>query len=285
MITSSSNAAQIDYWNGDVGRRWAQLQNRLDGLFVEVTALAMAAAAAQPGERALDVGCGCGATLLELARRVGSSGHVTGLDVSEVMLDVARQRIAAEGLGQAEATLADAATHRFEPVTDLVFSRFGVMFFDAPAAAFTNIRLALKPGGRLVFACWRAMEQNDWVMVPLGAARPHLGPEEGPPADPEAPGPFAFADPERLRSVLTAAGFSRIDIVPEAPMLRLGSSGEMTAAADLITRIGPVSHALKDIDDVRAAAVRRDVAKVLEAHEGPQGIVLSTTIWVVTARV
>lgn len=285
MTEPDRNVAQIDYWNGEVGRRWAELQDRLDAFFVEVTDRAMLAAAAQPGERTLDIGCGCGATLLELARRVGPHGAVSGFDVSDVMLSVAQRRIESEGLTQARTMLADAATHRFEPDSaDLVFSRFGVMFFDRPTEAFANIRTAIAPGGRLDFVCWRPLDENGWVTVPLDAVRPFIEPEDGAPADPHAPGPFAFADPVRLRGILAEAGFSAIGIEPADVMLRLASAGQFKTAANLITQIGPVSRALKAVDETRRAAGEAAVARVLESHDGSGGIRLPAAIWVVTAR-
>ncbi len=196
---------------------------RLDRLFAGITEQAIAVAAPAPGERVLDIGCGCGATVLALATRVGANGHVLGVDVSAPMLEVARRRVAADGLSQAEVLLADAATHRFAAgQADLIFSRFGVMFFDAPVEAFINLRQALATGGRLFFACWRPFKHNDWFAVPFKAVVPHLPPQEKP--EPDAPGPFAFADPERV-TILGLAGFSDVAIRPVDTMLTVGRYG------------------------------------------------------------
>ncbi len=285
MNASARNAAQIDYWNGDVGRRWAEMQDRLDGMMLAVAALAIEAAAPKPGERTIDIGCGCGATVLELASAVGSSGQVTGFDISQVMLDVASRRIAAAGFGQARVVLADAASYPFEPQSaDLVFSRFGVMFFDAPVEAFAALKKALKPGGRMAFVCWRAQNENVWVTVPMAAAKPFLDAEDETPPDPYAPGPFAFADAGRLRAILTEAGFSSIEIAPADTLLPLAATGDLKAAAGLVTRVGPVSRALKAVDDARRVKAEAAVAEALAHHDGPGGVSLPAAIWVVTAR-
>ena len=218
--TAAPNADQVAYWNGDAGDKWARLQARLDGLFVPISAAAVAAAAPCQGEHALDIGCGCGATVLALAEGVGPLGRVTGVDISAPMLAVAEHRIAASALTQAAVLKADAATEPFAPGSfDLAFSRFGVMFFDAPVEAFINIHRALKPGGRLVFACWRPFKTNPWFSVPYRAAVPHLPEQERP--EPEAPGPFAFADPRPGRADPRPGG------------LRGGAGRGLRRAADL----------------------------------------------------
>ncbi|MFM8411336.1 MAG: class I SAM-dependent methyltransferase, partial [Alphaproteobacteria bacterium] len=158
LAASGPNAEQIDYWNDMAGPKWVALQESLDRQIGPLGAAAMAAADLQPGERVLDVGCGCGATSIELARRVAPGGAVLGVDVSTVMLEAARAaagRAGAEGL---EFANADAQTAPLTPAGfDVVFSRFGVMFFADPTAAFANLRRALRPGGRLAVVCWHAI--------------------------------------------------------------------------------------------------------------------------------
>ena len=206
------------FWNSVMGQAWVTQQAVISEVFTAVTETSLAAAAPQPGERVVDIGCGTGDTLLELAHRVGPTGAVLGVDVSVPMLDLARQRVAAAGLPNVACVLADAAEHPFEPgAADLVYSRFGVMFFDDPVAGFGHIRAGMKPGGRLAFACFRSMPESPWFRLVLAAARPHLPP--APPPDPEAPGMFTFARAERLRGILDAAGFRAIDLLPaDVPM-------------------------------------------------------------------
>ena len=191
------------------------MQDRLDGQIQPLGQAVIEALELKAGERVVDIGCGCGQTTVALAERVGAAGSVTGVDISQPMLAAARRRIAAHGLAQASVIEADAQTYRFEPETyDAVFSRFGVMFFDDPTAAFANILKGLKRGGRLGFLCWRAAIESDWMTVPIAAAQP-LFPEPAPPSDPFAPGPFAFADPDRLRAILSGAGFAGVTITPQ----------------------------------------------------------------------
>ena len=281
---AAPNADQAAYWNGEAGAKWATLQERLDRLFAGITEQAIAAAAPAPGERVLDIGCGCGATVLALAKEVGAAGHVLGVDISDPMLDVARRRITAGGLPQAEALLADAAAHRFEPGrTDLIFSRFGVMFFDAPVEAFINLRRALAPGGRLFFACWRPFKDNDWFAVPFKAVVPHLPPQEKP--EPDAPGPFAFADPDRVTRILGLAGFSDIAIRPFDTNLTLGGSENMADTASFASQVGPVSRALGTAtDDGQRKAAERALVTALRDHDGPAGITLGARLWFVSAK-
>ena len=274
------NADQIVYWNSAAGQRWADLQGRIDAVFAPLTAAALDFAAPRQGAAVVDVGCGAGATILELAGHVGSSGRIVGIDVSEPMLAVAAGRVASQGIAHASVLLADAATHPFERGTfDLAFSRFGVMFFADPVAAFTNIRTALVAGGRLAFACWQPLAANPWFTVPVGALKPLLPP--APPADPWAPGPFAFADPDRVRGILTAAGFEDVGIERHATSMRLG---DLAAAVDFVTQIGPAARLLGEADVEQRPALIAALRGALAPHDGPAGVVLGGAIWLVSAR-
>lgn len=277
------NSAQIEYWNDRAAVTWTALQDRLDAMMTALTIRALDAAAPAAGERVLDVGCGCGATVLELARRVGPNGSVLGADVSQPMAARARQRIATAGLGNAEVLVTDASTHGFEPSDrDLLFSRFGVMFFADPAAAFANLRRAIRPGGRLLFACWRPMAENPWFMVPTQAAA-HLLPPT-PPGDPDAPGPFAFANPDRVRHILGSAGWSDVTLSRQDVPMRLAGPGQIAEAAEFTTRVGGLARALAEAtQEVKASAVEA-IARVLADHDSSAGVCLSGSIWLVSAR-
>src|SRR5882672_4013246 len=200
------NRAQIDYWNHAGASRWVAHQERLDRSFQPIDVAVQARAAAAPDEHVVDVGCGCGGSTLALAERVGPRGSVLGVDVSAPMLARARERAAS--LPWVGFTEADATTHRFEPDADLLYSRFGVMFFDDPARAFANLRAALRNSGRMCFVCWRSPAENPWFTVPVAAAERVLGPL--PPLPPNAPSPFALADQERVHALLTSAGFRAV---------------------------------------------------------------------------
>lgn len=277
-VESGANADQIAYWNNSAGATWAELQDRLDRQIEPLGLRAMEVGAPKPGERVLDIGCGCGQTSLELAQRVGPAGQVSGVDISEPMLEVARRR------GGAAANVSflasDAQTQVFPPGGfDLAFSRFGVMFFDDPTAAFRNIAAALTPGGRLAFVCWRPMLENPWMGVPMFAALPLLPPMP-PPADPTAPGPFAFADPERLRAILAAAGFADIDIQPHDQLIG-GNDLEQTVAMSL--RVGPLGAVLRENPELKDGVVGA-IRQALAAYVTPQGVLLPSATWIVTAK-
>ena len=279
---AEGNAAQIAYWNDKAGANWTALQGQIDALFVPITELALAAAAPAPGEAVIDIGCGCGATVLALAERVGSAGRVLGVDVSEPMAARARERIAAAGLTNASVQVTDASTHGFAAQADLLFSRFGVMFFADPTAAFANLRRGVRAGGRLLFAAWRPVEENSWFSVPLAAGRPLL-PEE-PPADPDAPGPFAFRDPARVRAILSGAGWREIEFQPRDVPMRVGGAGGLEETTDLLMRLGALARLLADVDADTRSRVRDAVRAALLPHDGPSGVVLGGAIWLVSAR-
>jgi SAM-dependent methyltransferase len=239
-----------------------------------------------PGERALDVGCGCGQTTFQLAERVAPAGSVVGIDISAVMLARAQERAARSGAEGVRIRFenADAQTAALgEAAFDLVFSRFGVMFFADPPAAFANLRRALAPGGRLAFVCWQGPERNEWVRVPLAAAAKHL---TLPRPAPGAPGPFALSDPERTRAILAQAGFREIEIEPHERDLAI-ARGSLDEAAGFLTQIGPLSRALREAGAAGAElqeAVAQSVREALAPYAGPQGVRMGSASWIVTAR-
>ena len=246
----TANADQIDYWNGPSGEKWVRNQAVMDASLADATAALLPLADIRPGERVLDIGCGSGELSLLAADAVGASGLVTGADVSRPLLALARQRAAERA--NVRFLEADAATHAFAPEYDLLVSRFGVMFFDDPVVAFANLRRAAVPGGRLAFVCWRSVAENEYAAMPFAVAQPQMPPL--PPADPNAPGPFALSDPDRLRGILAEAGFCAIDIAPLDGVMRMGATPE--AAGIQATSLGPTARALAKMDeDVRARVV------------------------------
>jgi SAM-dependent methyltransferase len=281
LETTGPNAAQIEHWNGPNAETWVRLQARLDNQLAPLGRMAMDKAAIRKGERILDIGCGTGQTTLELAERVGGGGKVLGADISAPMLALARERLAAAKLGQASFEQADAQTHSFTPSSfDLVFSRFGVMFFADPAAAFANLRSALSKGGRIAFICWRPPQENPWVAIPMAAAFQHI-PRPAPP-EPGAPGEFAFADRERVRGILAGAGFSDISIEPRDALIG-GASLDETVETTL--DMGPVGAALREANSPeKRKAVGVAVREAIAPFAGPDGVRMGAAVWVVEGR-
>jgi ubiquinone/menaquinone biosynthesis C-methylase UbiE len=279
----SPNAREVEWWNSAQTRAWAEEHEAIDRLFAGLTQVALNLAAPQLGERVIDIGCGSGTTVLELASRVGSSGYVLGADVSKPSVEKARERIVAAGVRQAELTLCDVSTHIFPAnCFDLVFSRFGVMFFAEPVATFTNIRKAMKPDARLALAVFRTPQENKWATAPLAAVR-HILPPITPPG-PEEPGEFSWADAARVHRILESAGFQDVSLTPHDPVMPLAERGAAAEAASFMFRVGPVVRAMSDASEQQRKEVRAALEAFFRSHEGPQGIVLAGAIWIVTAR-
>jgi len=281
-MTTTDNAEQIAEWNGVQGGRWAALRHETNRIVMPFGEAALAAAAPQPGERVIDVGCGCGDTSIELARRVGAGGSVLGVDVSRPMLDVARELCALASLPQLQFEECDASAAKLPAATDLLYSRFGVMFFGDPVGAFAHMRGAMRRGGRCAFVCWRAPRDNPWTMVPVSAARAALG-ITPPAADPNAPGPFAFADDARVRTLLKDAGFDAVEMKRHDSTVVLGESPR--DAADALTRIGPVSRLVREVGAEHLPVIADAVEKALAPLAAPDGRVsLQGSTWIVSAR-
>ncbi|HVJ53344.1 MAG TPA: methyltransferase domain-containing protein [Aliidongia sp.] len=278
--SDTQHAEQVAYWNGPGGAHWAAQQARTDAGLAEVAAVAIDRARVRPGETVLDIGCGSGATTAGLAEAVGPAGRVIALDVSGPMLAAASRRLA--GLGNVDFVLADAASYRFpEGVADLLFSRFGVMFFGEPAEAFANMRRALKPDGRVSFACWRPIAENPWVSVTLEAVYEHVA--RPPRPDPESPGGFSFGDPDRVRRILTDAGFAEPSFEPVDFVFDLALGGGLEAAVDQVVEIGPASRLLDGQPPELLAAAKESLRRVLAPYEQDGRVALPSAIWIVQA--
>jgi SAM-dependent methyltransferase len=277
-----SNAAQIEFWNSAASRAWADEHERMDRAVAKVTEALLDMAAPQPGERVLDIGCGSGTTTLELAARVAPAGHVLGADIAEQSVARARGRIADAGLRHAEVVVADVSSQPFGPNSfDLAFSRFGVMFFSDPVSAFANVRRAMKPGGRVAVAVFRAAADDLWPNSPLAAVR-HLLPPISVPG-PEEPGPFSWADPGRVHRILEGAGFRAVSLTPLDPLIQLGE--EAAEAAQFMMLFGPLTRVVPALPAPQRDAVRSALEIFFQGHTASQGIVLPAANWVVRARV
>ncbi|MBM4245881.1 MAG: methyltransferase domain-containing protein [Deltaproteobacteria bacterium] len=283
IAADGPNAEQIRYWNEQAGPKWVTLQDRLDQQLDELGRRAMDRAGIVPGETILDLGCGCGTTTLELAQRTGETGNVLGIDISAPMLELARRRAHDAGTRNARFELADAQTHQFSCASrDVAFSRFGVMFFADPVAAFDNVRRALRPGGRLAFVCWQSLGQNPWMSLPLAAVAQHVA--LPPPAGPDAPGPFAFADRERVSGILQEAGFTDVAFETLEEPITVGGTPDLDQAVEFLLTMGPTQALLAQADEGVRAQVVQSVRAAMAPHHGPKGVRLPAAAWVVRAR-
>jgi SAM-dependent methyltransferase len=279
-LTDDRNAAEAAYWNGPGGERWVSHQRMHDALLAEVAELLIERAAPRDGETVLDIGCGAGTTSIALARQVAPDGRVLGVDVSAPLLERARQHAPA-GL-PVEFALGDATVYPFQPgAADLLFSRFGVMFFADPARSFANIRAGLRAGARVIFACWREPRENPWLMLPLQAAYRHVPrlPEVGL----EDPGPFAFASEPRVRGILERAGFGAIILEPVDLSFDLAEGQGLDRAVELSAGMGPASRALDGQPAALRVAATESIRAALAPYQHGNRVLLRGAIWIVTA--
>ena len=274
------NADQIAFWNGVAGKHWTERQSVQDIVLAPVTEKLIARADAQAGQRILDVGCGTGAISIELARRVAPAGHVLGIDISVPMLERARQ-LTPKDL-PADYVLADATVYPFDPASfDLLVSRFGVMFFADPVLSFRNLRMALRPKGRLAFACWREPRENGWMMAPLMAVYKHV--PKLPQLGPEDPGPFSFADEARVKRILGEAGFTDIAMQACPLTFDIAAGKGLEAAVQGTLEIGPASRALEGHPPEVVANAIQSIREALTPFAKGQSVLLPGAIWLVTA--
>jgi SAM-dependent methyltransferase len=280
------NATQIEFWNGETGHNWVTHDALMEAMLRPLGETVIDSLAPQPGEHVLDIGCGCGHTSLSLAQRVGAEGSVTGIDISAPMLAVASHLAAERNTTNAPIVFveADAQTHTFEPECyDLVFSRFGVMFFEDPVTAFANIRSALSASGRLAFCCWQPRAVNPFMTVPAMAALELLpAPPEMPP---RTPGPFAFEEADYVTEVLTSAGFESVAVMPLQQSLSFGRGLSLADIVERLVQIGPIAQMVREApEDLQQPVRDKVIDAVAPFYAQDAGMTLDGQFWQVTAR-
>lgn len=277
------NSEQADYWAAEAGPKWIAHETRLDSMLAPVLTTVLDRAAPSAGMAVLDIGCGTGASALALADLVGPQGRVTAADISPPLLARARERAAAQARENVDFIKADPQIFDFGAARfDSVVSRFGVMFFADPTAAFVNIARAMRPGAHLTFAAWSAMEDNPWFRIPFKAAGERLG--FPPKPEPRAPGPMAFAERPYVEGLLRAAGL--LDVTVERTALHLTPAGDLATFADFAVRIGPGAHVITAMEgtDADARAVAARVAEQFAEYATDDGIRMPATINLCSAR-
>lgn len=284
MVTEARdpNEAQRDYWNRVAGPRWVASPGFRERRNQESLGLLLSSLRLKGGESVLEIGCGTGAITIPVAEAVGEHGRVVAVDISEPMLNAARQKVDEAGMRNVTLLSGDAQVMALEQAAfDIATSRMGVMFFSDPVAAFRNIGSSLKPDGRLVFACWAPLAENPHWLITYDIAVRHVGPP--PPSSGHVPGPLAFGDPDYIRGVLSAAGFVDIDIERAHPTIICGSPDEEARQALTMGPTARLIEAKKPTDSIRQV-IADEIAEAFatEARSGP--IRLRATIFLVTAR-
>ncbi len=261
------------------------MQDRTDALIEPLGRVAIERLGVAAGERILDVGCGCGQTLLQLAELAGPSGHVLGVDISPPMLARARERAAKQPT--IALALGDAQTYAFVPEAfDALYSRFGVMFFDDSRAAFRNLRAAARAGGRLSFVCWQDLAKNPWAARPLEAVM-RLLPESAMPdmLREGRPGPFFMSDPARVRAILADAGWKDVSFEPVEMPLHFGGAATLDEAVDYSLQIGPAARAIDGAPEAHKPQLEAALREALAPFATARGVFIDGAAFVVGARV
>lgn len=284
MAESTANADQAIFWTEVAGPQWVRQQRQFDHSLAAFGAESLRVLAAQPGERIIDIGCGTGTTTLAIASTVTATGAAIGFDISSAMVEAAAARAAADRIANASFRIGDAQTDELvaagSPPFDAMYSRFGVMFFSDPTAAFANIRAAIRNGGRLTFACWRSESVNPWIDEPARVMRSFTPEPVLPP--PNAPGPFALQDADRIRNILTDAGWSRVEVRRvDATVTMGGGDGVGPAVAQTLgTTVGQSLR--RQVDDATYAKVMAALDDLMAEHLVDGAVQFPGSVWVVT---
>ncbi len=282
-MSDAVNNDMSEFWNGEGGKKWLHFMETMDVNLLPFGQKAIKAATVMPGEQVLDIGCGCGDTSIEIAGLVGVDGHVLGVDISESILVRARAKAMISKGKNVAFECGDAQVHRFETAAfDLIFSRFGVMFFDNPVAAFKNLHGALRLGGRVAFVCWQPAKDNEWTEISLETVAHHVSLPDH--SGPEDPGPMSFGDPERVRRILTSSGFSNIEISNCDTSFTVGSN--LAEAVSFLMQLGPASAAIAqaDVGERVKSKIAADLREMLVPYDTGVDVTMGAATLIVTAN-
>jgi len=274
----------VQFWNEILVTKFVKYKHVLVGGLRKHSAAIFPKIEVNPGEKVMDAGAGFGDTAIMLAKRVGPSVHVDAIDCCDAFLDYGRHDAAAQGIDNVDFIEADIQFTPFRPVYDLVFSRFGTMFFENPVAAMRNMRRGLKPGGRFTIIVWRDIADNPWLGAAKAVALQHL-PQPGADARTCGPGPFSMADQELVAAQMQAAGYGDIVFERVDAPVRMGDSVEDAIGFQLA--LGPAGEVYREAEDKAAEkhdALVADLAGLIEPHVAEDGVYMASSSWVVSAR-
>ena len=279
-----ANEQQTEFWSGSGGEYWVVNQQQMDTMLEPLGARALARIDLNNVRHMLDIGCGTGSTTLDIAARLPDGARVTGADLSVPMIDYARSRLGPEGVSNADFMTCDLQIDKLDNAKfDAAFSRFGVMFFDQPIIAFGNIHDAMKPDAPLAFVCWQTPRENLWHSLAVATAKKFIEMPAAP--DPHAPGPFAFADPDYVESILRGAGFKDVEIYPHTQTVELFSGQDVRDAAENFARINPIISAfMTEAGDDKAEPLIDGLAEALAPYHQNGALHFPSATWLVSAR-
>jgi ubiquinone/menaquinone biosynthesis C-methylase UbiE len=282
--TQAFESEFVQFWNEILVPKFVRFKHVLVGGLGQHSAAIFPKLEVNPGERVLDAGAGFGDTAIMLAQRVGPEGHVTGVDCCDAFLEYGRQEAREQGIDNVVFEVADIQTRQFEPEFDLVFSRFGTMFFENPVVALRNMRTALKPGGRMTMIVWRTIDDNPWLGAAKAVALRHL-PQPGADARTCGPGPFSMADQDTVTAQLHAARYSDVVFERVDAPIRMGDTVE--DAIDFQLALGPAGEVYREAGEVAERKhddLVADLRTLLEPHVTEDGVYMDSSSWVISAR-
>ncbi len=274
----------VAFWNDTLAEKFDRFREILQNGLSYHSRIPLEKLRLQPGAQIVDVGCGWGDTAIQLARKTGPEGFVLGLDCVEQFLEAGRGDAEAAGVRNVRFEAADVERYPFEPVFDLCFSRFGMMFFENPVAAMRNVRRGLRPGGELIFIVWRTIDDNPWLGLPKQVVLDFLEPP-GDDARTCGPGPFSMANPETVSKQLEIAGFDSVDFERIDGPVTVGASLEDAVRFQLA--IGPAGEVFREAGEEaerQRGKIEHAMREALAPYHGKEGVVMPSSSWSITAR-